>query len=55
MKRFLRLAVAIGMAFTIKGCAIYPHGYSAYMLPRLCYVAARTPPMPMRLLKLAEL
>jgi hypothetical protein len=24
------------------------------MLPRLCYVAARTPPMPMRLLKLAE-
>jgi hypothetical protein len=24
------------------------------MLPRLCYVAARTPPMPMRLLKMAE-
>ncbi len=24
------------------------------MLPRLCYVAARTPPMPMRLLNLAE-
>ena len=24
------------------------------MLPRLCYVAARTPPTPMRLLKMAE-
>ena len=24
------------------------------ILPRLCYVAARTPPMPMRLLKMAE-
>lgn len=37
MKRFLRLAVAIGMALTVQGCAVYPHGYSIYSTPYYGY------------------